>query len=74
MRRKMPYGYEIRDGNYVISEPMAENVRSIYQLYLNGQSYSGISKMLVQSEDGISTGLNASWRMSVTWATIDGLL
>lgn len=53
MRRMMPYGYEIRDGSYVISEPMAENVRSIYQLYLNGQSYSGISKMLVQSRDGI---------------------
>ena len=53
MRRMMPYGYEIRDGSYVISEPMAENVRSIYQLYLNGKSYFGISKMLVQSRDGI---------------------
>lgn len=53
MRRMMPYGYEIRDGEYVISEQMAENVRTIYQLYLNGLSYAKISEMLAATRDGI---------------------
>ena len=35
-----------------VSSDSADQQHS-YQLYLNGQSYSGISKMLVQSQDGI---------------------
>ena len=48
------------DGNLVINESEAETVKVIYDLYLNGWSYSDIAKML--SEYGRKTKLgNTKW-------------
>ena len=46
MSRFIPYGYQMKGGEYVISEEQAAVVRRIYALYADGLSYDNISASL----------------------------
>lgn len=59
-----PYGYELVDKMLVIKEPEASNVKRIFKLYLEGNGYINIAKIL--NEEGIaSPGGKEWWNRSV---------
>ena len=42
--RSIPYGYRMKDGRMICHEQEAEAVRTAFQMYLEGDSLTGISK------------------------------
>lgn len=43
---KVPYGYEVVDGKFIIIEPQAKLVKSIFRMYSEGKSYEYIANYL----------------------------
>lgn len=54
------FGYEFRDGSFIINKEEAEIVKEIYSQYLNGKGTPAIAKYL--NEKGVKTKLNNAWR------------
>lgn len=54
----IPYGYRIEHGIAVINEEQAENIRSLYKLYLSGQSLVAAAK-----ESGINVSHGSAGKM-----------
>lgn len=70
LANRICYGYEQdKEGNLIINEKEAENVKLIFGLYLQGYSLSGISKELRRREIVSPTG-KATW----TSTAIDRML
>ena len=57
------YGYEVRNGSFVIKPKEAAVVRRIFQMYLDGMGSVKIMKLL--TEEGVPAPLGGLWNASV---------
>ena len=48
--RKIPFGYEIVGGRYVVNNREAEIISSIYNMYLSGKTLLNIAEALTEQE------------------------
>ncbi|XID91529.1 recombinase family protein [Paenibacillaceae bacterium WGS1546] len=64
---KIPYGYTITDGKFVVIESEAKLVRQMFQLYAEGKSYGFIAKYIssLQKQSGDDSGSSDA---SKTWS------
>ena len=57
------YGYEVRNGSFVIKPAEAAVVRRIFQMYLDGMGSVKIMKLL--TAEGVPAPLGGLWNASV---------
>ncbi len=55
----IPYGYDYNDGKLTINPNEAENVKNIFEMYLNGMGMKKIAEEL--NSNNIPTKLNKTW-------------
>src|SRR5690606_28340766 len=63
---KIPYGYSIADGKFIVIESEAKLVRQMFQMYAEGKSYGIIAKYIssLQKQSGSDSGssdANKTW-------------
>lgn len=55
---KIPYGYTIDDGRFIVNDSEAKHVRQMFQMYAEGKSYGFIAKYIssLQKQSGSDSG------------------